>query len=309
MKQLFKSYLKALEREDFLIWSVSLEATEGERLDRRVRGVEDPYPIYSATKSLSSLAVGMAAAEGLLDLDDRLLDFFPEYAAGAAEGHADMRIRDLLCMSSGHRCFQFGAGDRRLYEEDWAKLFFELPLRAAPGERFFYSNSDVYLVGRILARRAGVSLRDYLLPRLFRPAGIPNPIWGTCPRGHQNAASKLFLTAAEFARLGHLLLHRGVYEGRRLLPAAYFDAATRPQIDSAPIAAFRGMAEEEQALMRGGYGYWFWLGERGSYRADGKYGQFLAVYPREGLALSVLAQVADRPYRLLRIFEHCLKMG
>lgn len=305
LTQRFDDYCAALEKEALQVYALSMESLEGEKLHRAWRS-SDPTPLYSATKSITSMAVGFAREEGLLDLEDRVLDYFPEYADGAAPGSEKIRLKHLLTMSSGHRCFKFGAADKRAKHEDWVKLFFELPLREEPGTRFTYSNSDVYVGGRIVEKVSGQLLRDYLMPRLFLPLKIVNPLWGTCPLGHNNGASKLFLEPKEFAHLGHLLLHKGAYKGKQLLPRAYMEEAISRHIPTESIAAFKHMAEAEKDEMRQGYGYWIWRGANDAYRADGKYGQFLAVYPEAGFVLSLMAHVEDRPYRFLTLLEERL---
>ena len=302
LTHLFDDYCAALEDEALNVYALSMESLDGEKLHRDWRS-SDPTPIYSATKSLTSMAIGFAREEGLLDLEDRVIDYFPEHADIAAPGNERIRIKDLLTMSSGHRCFKFGALDKKAKSEDWAQLFFELPLREEPGSRFTYSNSDVYLGGRIVEKVSGLELRGYLMPRLFLPLEIVNPLWGTCPRGHNNGASKLFLEPKEFAHLGHLLLHKGAYKGKQVVPLSYFEEATRRHIATESIAAFKHMADAEKEEMRQGYGYWIWRGAQASYRADGKYGQFLAVYPEAGLVLSLMAHVEDKPYRFLTLLE------
>ncbi len=307
LKALFKKYRQALIEEGLCVYYFCLENMEGERYSHSWRSA-DPMPLYSATKSMTSLAFGIAEAEGLLDKSERILDFFPEYAEIAKPGSEKIALEHLLTMSSGHRCFRLGVNDKRSVQEDWAKLFFELPLRDEPGQRFLYSNSDVYMLGRAIEIRSGESLEGYLTKRLFRPMDIYHAIWGKCPYGHNIAASKLFLMPEEFSALGHLLLHLGAYKGKALVPRSYMERASGRQIPSQSIAAFKHMAESEKNQMRHGYGYLFWLGAHQSFRADGKYGQFLAVYPEAGLVLSLLGHVEDRPYRALLLLEELMEM-
>ncbi len=302
---IFQQYCSALEKEGLAVYALSLENTAGEAYQRAWRS-SDPCPLYSATKTITSMAVGLALEEGLCKLDDTALQFFPEFESFATEGSEKILLKHLLTMSSGHRSFEYGLNDRKKNKENWAKLFFELSVRDEPGKRFFYSNSDAYLIGRIVQKQSGMSLRDYLLPRLFQPLGIHNPLWGTCSNGFNNGASKLFLEPKEFFKLGHVLLHQGKYKGKTLIPQGYLKEATRLQIESDIIASFKYMLDEEQAQMRQGYGYLAWLGTRSRYRADGKYGQFLAVYPEAGLVLSLMGHEEARPYRFLTMFEALL---
>jgi len=119
---------------------------------------------------------------------------------------------------------------------------------------------------------------SYLTPRLFKPMGIQRPTWETDPMGFTFGAGGLFLCVGELMKFGRLLLQKGQWDGRQLVPAAYLEGATRKQIDNG-----------EQ-----GYGYLFWRGERNSYRADGKYGQYAIVFPEEDAVICTNAELPDQ---------------
>ena len=125
-----------------------------------------------------------------------------------------------------------------------------------------------------MQRRAGCDLVSYLTPRLFAPLGIQRPTWETDPLGYTFGAGGLFLCVTELGKFGQLLLQKGEWEGRQLLPREYVEEASAKQVEN---------GEE-------GYGYLFWRGKDNSYRADGKYGQYAIVLEEEGLLLACNAQ-------------------
>lgn len=266
--------LHPFEQEAAPLGVLGLKITQGgELLAHRLWDDECRRNIYSASKSFTALAVGFALQEGFLTLEEPLTAAFPEELPGEVnENLAAATVRDLLTMRLGQAQPHLMGAERPLYrEENWAKLSFSFPFVSRPGERFVYSNVGPYLAGLLVQRRAGMSLVDYLTPRLFRPLGIPRPTWETDPLGNTFGAGGLFLTLSELHRFGLFCLQRGRWEGAQLLDPAWIDACSRPQ--DGP-----------------GYGYLFWMGDAGSYRADGKYSQLAIVLPGRDAAVTVVAE-------------------
>lgn len=255
---------------------------------------DDKVNLYSASKTFTSLAVGMCEDAGLLKLTDRALDFFPEYRDCAAPGSETITLRDLLHMSTGKTEFWFGALDAQNMEKDWAELFFRVPVTKTPGMFFFYSNACPYMLGRVVEKLSGKNLRDFLLPRLFAPLGIDNPQWHTDPAGHTLAATQFYLTLGEFSRLGTLLLNGGEYAGKRLISEDYLRRMAQDTVPS-------GWEGCEKPECMQGYGYQVWrCTEPGTFRADGMYGQFCVVLPEREAAVTITAHEEQDPYALVR---------
>lgn len=275
------------------VYGIRVETAAGKKVTRFWRS-DDDVNLYSASKTFTSLAVGLCAADGRFRLTDKILDFFPEYRSAASPGSEDITLRDLLHMSSGKLRFRCGENEREEDEKDWAELFFRVPVTKKPGTFFFYSNACPYMLGRAIEKVAGQNVRDFLLPRLFRPLGILNPQWHTDPRGHTLCATQLFLNLDEFSRLGTLLLHGGEYGGKRLVGENYL---RRMAEDTVP-SGWDGCAEPEDLA---GYGYQVWRCTLpGAFRADGKYGQFCIVLPKQGAAVTLTAHEETRTYDMIR---------
>jgi CubicO group peptidase (beta-lactamase class C family) len=254
------------------VYGVHLHQAGQGDIEHRFRS-DDRVHIWSASKTFTSVAVGMAVAEGRFELSDKVLGFFPEFAEAAAEGSAAITVRDLLRMAAGKDYEFFQETDPAVLEDtDWAQLFFAGEQTRPPDTRFFYANACTYMLGRVVEATSGQVLVDYLKPRLFRPLGIYNPWWNTCPRGHSLGGYGLQLRTSELAKLGRLLLQEGIWEDREIVPSGYVAAMHTDVID--PVRHF------DDAESNVGYGYQVWLNTTpGTFRADGMYGQFSIVAP------------------------------
>jgi len=143
---------------------------------------DDRRDVYSISKTVTAVAIGMAQEEGLLDLDDPVLTHLPQFSADAADGAEAMTIRHLLSMTAGND-YRWLDPDAD-HPDDPARDFLSTPLTAEPGVAYQYRGANSYLLGRIIQARSGLDLRDYLIPRLFEPLAIHNPQWHRCPLGY-----------------------------------------------------------------------------------------------------------------------------
>ena len=139
----------------------------------------------------------------------------------------------------------------------------------------------------LVQRRAGCSLVEYLMPRLFAPLGIRRTVWEVDPKGNTFGAGGLFLSVTELMRFGQLLLQEGSWNGKQLIPSEYVREASRAQVENG--------AE--------GYGYLFWRGPYQSFRADGKYGQLSIVLPEKNAVIAVNAESRDAGSMMKRCMD------
>ena len=106
---------------------------------------------------------------------------------------------------------------------DATKRFFATPVPQKPGTLFYYNSPGTYMLSATVTKVTGQTVRDYLEPRLFAPLGIPTPDWDVSAQGYNHGASGLHLRTEEIAKFGQLLLQRGEWQGRRLVPADWID--------------------------------------------------------------------------------------
>lgn len=270
---------------------------------------DTPHLLYSLSKSFVSIAVGLAAQEGLVRLDERLVERFADLAPSEIDERVGrITLEQCLRMATGHagdtvwpvirRCGQRGAGD-------WLTAFLALPPEHEPGTVFAYNQLATYAAARTVEAATGQTVLDFLGPRLLEPLGIGPAGWLTDALGHDWGFSGLHLTTEAIAAVGQLLLHDGVWQGRRLLPAGWVEQATRSH--TATDASNRDGADFEPSWLDWlvGYGHQFWRSRHG-YRADGAYGQFCLVLPEHDAVLALTA-ATDRLQSVLDlVWEHLL---
>lgn len=237
---------------------------------------------HSVSKSFTSIAIGMAIHEGKLTLSTKLGDVFPEYKAqpreeGIQHFAEEITLLQLLTMSSGHDIGPLSYEERgQLTEPDWVKHYMSLPLDHAPGERFIYSSGDTFMLSAVLQAATGVTVRDYLMPRLFKPLNMQDIQWDTCPLGRTLGCTGLYISTEELSRFGQLLLQQGAWNGQQLVPANWISFVTSKKMDTV------GSADWNQ-----GYGAQFWICTHDAFRADGMFGQFCIVIPHRQAVIAV----------------------
>ena len=239
-----------------------------------------PHSLYSLSKSFASTAVGLAIAEGKLGLDDKVLKFFPEDAPPEPSDNLKaMRVRDLLCMSTGQQNEPPRTPDR-----PWTKTFLAEPVPFKPGTHFLYNTSATYMLSAIVQKVTGMTVLDYLRPRLFEPLGIEHPTWESSPQGVTLGGYGLSIRSEDIARFGQLYLQKGKWQGKQLVPAAWVEAATARQVST---------GRDPKGDWGQGYGYQFWRCRHGAFRGDGAFGQYCVVLPKQDAVIVITSGVKD----------------
>lgn len=248
------------------------------------------HTLYSASKSFTATAVGLAVEEGLLSLEDAVISFFPNCVPAKISANlASMRVKHLLTMCTGHAQDTMPA-IIDAYNYNWVKTFLAQPVSFAPGSHFVYNTGAAYMLSAIVQQVTGNTLLQYLQPRLFEPLGIIEADWEEDPAGINTGGWGLRLTTESLAKFGLLYLQKGQWNGRQILPEQWVEEATRAQTTSrAPgLKVTAGASDWEQ-----GYGYQFWRCNNGAFRADGAFGQFCIALPEQDAVLAITAECFD----------------
>lgn len=232
-------------------------------------GPEYLHPLYSFSKTFTATAIGFARQEGILSLDEKLVDLFPEQLPeNPSENLKKATIHHLLCMGCGHETELM---DR---SENWISLFLNHPFEHEPGTFYKYNTAGTNMLAAIIKKKTGLNVTEYLRPRLLEPLGITDLVCEMLPDGVELGGGGMKLQTEGMAKFSIFLLHRGCWEGKQLLEECWFDLATVKQIETA------GDSDGHIKDWAWGYGYQCWIcALPGSYRADGAYGQFGFVFP------------------------------
>ena len=265
--------------------------------------LNEPHMLYSHSKSFTSTAVGFLVDDGRLDLDSRVVSFFPEVApTNMSENLGQVRLRDLLTMNLGAEHTDAENDDAA---GDWVKALLNNRIDHAPGTVFKYDSGATHLLAAIVERVSGKPLMAFLDERLFAPLGMKSP-WSTVsPTGVACGGWGMNMTTRDLARFGQFLLQEGRWGGRQLLSREWVRLATARQTWSG------GIVVQSQVIGSGsdwkqGYGFQFWRCRHGAYRADGASGQLTIVFPEQDAVVSVNAGLRDMQRELDLVWMYLL---
>jgi CubicO group peptidase (beta-lactamase class C family) len=198
-----------------------------------------PHIVFSVSKSICGALGGILADRGLLDPDDRVLDYIPELAESV---YAGCTIRHLLDMSVGiafNEDYEDPRGDvmRYRYAAGWDPLpAGETPIdlrgflgQQKPdgqkhGELFHYVSTNTDVLGWVYERACGQPYADILSEYLWGPLGAERDGYITVDaRDAMRAAGGICVTPRDLARFGEMIRRRGVADGRQVVPGAWID--------------------------------------------------------------------------------------
>jgi len=135
------------------------------------------HTLYSLSKSFTSTAVGLAVNEGLFNIEDSVISFFPSDVPQPVNANlAAMKVKHLLTMSKGH--VKDTIQPMRNGQVTWVQTFLSQPVEREPGTHFLYNTGATYMLSAILQKITGQTLMQYLRPRLFDPLDIQGEDWG-----------------------------------------------------------------------------------------------------------------------------------
>ncbi|MBR3948573.1 MAG: serine hydrolase [Clostridia bacterium] len=227
------------------------------------------HMMYSVSKSFTSTAIGFAIEEGYFNVDTRFVDIFPEARGDKLDEYLEeLTVEDLLTMRSGKEVSVFLDKTK----DRWFQDILASNWISEPGTEFLYISENMYLLCCIIHKVVGMSVMDYLKPRLFEPLGIEHPFWETCPRGVEAGGWGMMLTTEDLAKFTYCYQQKGKFGGKQVIPEWWVEEATKYHADTAKA--------NKDSDSKVGYGYCFWMnaGCENSYRADGMFCQFGMVF-------------------------------
>ena len=143
---------------------------------------EIPHIVHSFTKCFTNTAAGIAYTKGLIKLEDKVLDYFPEYREGANKYLQKLTIRNLLTMRSGQER-SIGGNEWRPLKTSWLDAYFKVPFVKEPGSEFMYSSGNSYITSAIVQRITGKTCHQLIEEELAPYIGLEKFSWGESPEG------------------------------------------------------------------------------------------------------------------------------
>lgn len=256
--------------------------------------------LFSLTKSFTSIGIGIAIDKGYLNLNDKVMSFFPKKLPEViSENLKKLSIRHLLTMTTGIHDNTYGI----LYaQKDWVKAFLAQEFPHEPGTYYRYSTHSSHMLSAIIEKTTGESLLEFLNKHLFEPLGISKPQWETCPMGIIAGGMGLSITTEDIAKFGILLLNKGKYFGKCIISEEYVNLATSAQVSKQNV--FDDINTKKYSGHQ--YGYQFHIGLNGGYRADGAFGQICFISPKEKMVIVATSRNSNTERLLQLIYKYFL---
>ena len=189
-------------------------------------------PVASVGKSILGALVGIALEEGfLVDLDERMIDYFPEHdRPGLDHRKRSITIRQLVQMRAGYPFDSTNEFFDGLIEDgNWMRFIItEWPLVREPGTGHDYSSASAHLLSGILTEATGMSLQDLANRYLFGRMGQPIETWPRDPQGYCIGPGDVHCTPLQLASFGQMILDRGRWRGRWILRPQWVEESLEP---------------------------------------------------------------------------------
>ena len=317
METAFENYLKAVADSAEDLHSVMV-LQHGKVVAEKQIAPDTAHIMNSVSKTFTSTAVGFAISEGLLSLDDKIVDLFPESVPEQPqEWLGQVTLRHLLTMNSGHGTdptYAIRSGD-----SDWIRGFMEWPIDYEPGTCYCYNSLGTYVLSAAVQKVTGQKVVDYLETRLWQPLGMEKPFWQESPAGINTGGWGLYLRTEDMARMGLCLLNGGKFGGKQVIPASWVAEMSKAQVPCVNAGINERKVKEllaehpeitywnpDRSDWVQGYGYQMWRCRHNAFRADGANGQYIIVIPEKDAVVVTTAHIQNMQQEIDLIWKHVL---
>lgn len=250
------------------------------------------HRIYSATKTFSSIAIGLCIDDGLVSPDDRLLKFFPEYADDSKEQN-NPTIQEMLEMKTA---LAGSGGWMRENPNDRPAYYFNKATTKFPGTLFHYDTTGSYMLSAVVERVTGKPFLKYMQERVLDDIGFSKDAYClTCPGGHAWGDSGILCTTRDLMLFGRFLLNGGTWNGKRYLSEKFVKDATTPRF----VTNIFGFEDLDEGY---GVGYVFWGAPKGCYAACGQGNQVVLCDPAHDFVFAIQSSNGGNNYGYKQIY-------
>lgn len=239
-----------------------------------------PHIMHSFTKCLTNTAVGLTYSKGLLDLEDPVLKYFPEYEEGANEYLKKATVKNLITMRSGQER-SIGGNEWRPLKTSWLDAYFKVPFDKEPGSVYMYSSGNSYVLSAIVQRVTGKTCRENIREQIGERIGLNDFDWMLSPEGICSGGNGVSLTPEDMARIGLLYLNEGKWEGQQLLSEEW-------------VKRSLGLIDPIPPREDGGIYNFHWEQAGDYWEARGMFGQSCILVPQLDMVAAITA--ADNHY-------------
>jgi len=289
LKTRVENFISRLEREDVCMHGFILSVGGEIKAKAYYAPFEEgqPHRMYSISKTMTAIAIGILMEEGKLSLEDHIVNYFQDYLPENPDGRLlRLTIRDMLRMATCHRATAYREG----VDENWARPFFTVKPTHEPGTVFFYDTGCSQVLAALVKRLSGMEVMDFLNERVFGPIGASDEkYWLRDPSGACQGGTGLCMSLRDLHKVAWLVMEGG----RGLIPAWFCEEMGRKHIDN------RLCVNEEE---RYGYGWQVWM-TRCGWAMYGMGGQLAVICPEKDALLCTIADTRLDNVGVQRIYN------
>jgi CubicO group peptidase (beta-lactamase class C family) len=245
------------------------------------------HNIQSATKSVTSILIGIAIDKGLIQsVNQTVYEFLPEYFDNDIRKR-EITLHHVLTMETGLD-FDNDVHTAKLYNSGGSSLEYVLhkPLIFSPGTDWNYGDGNPQLLSGVIQKVTGMSEEEFAVENLFDPLGIDVFQWEKHADGLTFGAFGLWLRPRDMAKIGKMMVQNGMWDGEQIISARW-------------VAESTGLQTSHHTY---GY-YWYPWEDRGTFYAEGHGGQLIYVVPEHQLVVVVTADPCSNARALASRFD------
>ena len=279
---------------------------------------EDAINVNSVTKGIMAILAGIAVDKGCIkSVDDKVMDFFPDYQVKRGEKTIyDVTIRHLLTMTAPYK----GKSEpwkKVCTSDNWMKTTLDyLGGRQGITGKFRYATLGIHILSGIIEKATEEKCIDFANKNLFLPLGIPEHTlhgtsdkedqfnffmnkgprkneWYSDPQDTVTAGWGLCATGRDLAKIGDMVLNGGVYGGKQVVSGEWIQEMTSPHIK----------LDKRFGNMNYGYLWYQPYDNRKIYAAIGDSGNIIYVNKEENIAVGMTGTFKPRIFDRVEFIE------
>ncbi len=216
------------------------EICDGESETAVIRENIRCHNAYSIAKLFTCTTLGILEDQGKLDIDEKiypiLQDKFPE---GFDPKWRDVKLSDVIRHRTGFgpnsNPLDIDAVDASTWNRDFLNIVLSQKLEYEPGTEYHYTDATFYLAARVATAKVGESLDKIMIRELLEPLEFAEYAFSADPEGYPIAATGLYTSTEDMAKLGLLYVQDGVYKGKRILSKRFVDEAFERTFELYPL--------------------------------------------------------------------------
>ena len=185
---------------------------------------------YSIAKAFTMTAIGILWDRGILSLDEKICDIFKDELPSCFDSRLEKATVEMALL---HRLgfpgsfLDIDVTDSNEFGEDFLKHCFAVNLEYTPGEGELYTDGAYYILSRIVSKKTGMHLDDFLWKEMFKKMRFREAAWSHCPMGYPIGATGLYINSEDIVKLGMVYLDGGLFRGERIVSEEWVEKAIK----------------------------------------------------------------------------------